>query len=180
MAGPSSEAASELLFIMASRTDSNAVVPYRAFSIVRASSDETPGKEISMLLQVHDAVISPFRFLLFSGGLPLLAPGVVFSFWGLWNILKPRHPGLIVSQMLLSLLPGIFAMIAIYVTYTEFAAMAAQTTIPKPTTLAGVAGSAMSYGFCGLLSTITPVILGAVAMHRYLGLPGESSNGPAH
>lgn len=130
-----------------------------------------------MLAQSQTAVLSPIQFFLFAGGLPLLACGITFSLWGLWNIVRPRNASPILSQIVLSLIPGIIAMAGIYVACTEFTEMASLTTPPKPAVFAGVAGRAMSYGFMGLLSTIVPVLLGVVAVRKHLqSLRNESSN----
>lgn len=130
-----------------------------------------------MLAQTQTAVLSPLPFFLHAGGLPLLAFGIVFSVWGLWNIFRPRSATPILSQVVLSLIPGMIAMVAIYFAYTEFIKMASATTPPKPAVIAGVAGRAMSYGFIGLLSTIIPVLLGVVALRKHLqSLRNECSN----
>lgn len=118
------------------------------------------------MLAQAESVISPVQFFLLAGGLPLLAFGIVFSLWGLWNVIKPPGAGWIVAQVVLSLIPGIIAMIAIYAANTEFAELATAEIAPKPAALAAVAGRSMSYGFLGLLSTIVPVLLGAIAFGR--------------
>lgn len=130
-----------------------------------------------MPAQGRTEVLSPLQFFLHAGGLPLLAFGIVFSVWGLWNIFRPRNATPILSQIVLSSIPGMIAMVAIYVACTEFTEMASSTTPPKPAILAGVAGRAMSYGFIGLLSTIVPVLLGVAALRKHLvSLRNESSN----
>lgn len=129
-----------------------------------------------MLAQGRTEVLSPLQFLLAAGGLPLLSFGIVFSIWGIWNIFRPTSTTSILSQLVLSLIPGIIAMAAIYFACTEFTAMASATTPPAPAVLAGTAGRAMSYGFMGLLSTILPVLLGVVAIRKHVGgLRNESS-----
>lgn len=96
---------------------------------------------------------------------------------GLWNIFRPRSATPILSQVVLSLIPGTIAMVAIYFAHTEFMKMASATTPPKPAVIAGVAGRAMSYGFIGLLSTIIPILLGVVALRKHLqSLRNECSN----
>jgi hypothetical protein len=119
-----------------------------------------------MLTQTDTAVLSPLRFLLSAGGVPLLAFGLFFSLWGLWNVVKPQSSRLILSQVVLSTMPGIFAMVAIYVTAADFTELATAETAPKPAIFAAVAGRAMSYGFVGLMSTIVPVLLGATAFRK--------------
>jgi len=60
-----------------------------------------------MLAQVNTTVLSPLQFLLSAGGLPLLAFGIVFSLWGLWNMFRSQNQAAILSQLFLSLIPGV-------------------------------------------------------------------------
>lgn len=122
-----------------------------------------------MLAQVT-AVQTPLQFLLSAGGFPLLAFGLGFSLWGLWNVFKLPGAGLIVAQVVMSLIPGIIAMVAIYAACIDFTELATAQNAPTPATFAAVTGRAMSYGFCGLLATIVPVLLGAIAFHRQCSL----------
>ena len=115
------------------------------------------------------------RFLLPAGGMPVLAFGIVLSLWGLWNIFKPQSPRRILSPMVLSSIPGIIAIIAIYMACTEFIEMTTSETPPKPFMLAAVVAKAMSFGFFGLMSTVVPVLLGALAFSRH----GKLSPGAA-
>lgn len=114
--------------------------------------------------------MSVFRFLLLAGGMPLLAFGLILSLWGLWNIFQPRSTFQILSQLVWCSVPGIIAMVAIYLACMDFSEMAAATKPPKPATFAAVAGRAMSFGFFGLMSTIVPMLLGAVAIRRHCSL----------
>ena len=112
------------------------------------------------------AVVPPFRFLLSAGGIPLIASGLVFGLWAIWNLIKPPRERWILAQILLSLIPRVAALIAIYAAAQELAELAVLETAPKPATIATVGGRAMSYGFFGLLSTLFPVSLGAVGLIR--------------
>lgn len=107
------------------------------------------------------------QFLLFTGGWPLLAFGIVVSIWGIINIVRVPGSGWILAQAWMSFLPGIFALLGIYVTYQQFAAMAISTEVVEPTDVATVAGAGMSLGFLGIVSTIMPFMLSLVAFRRY-------------
>lgn len=109
--------------------------------------------------------------------MPLLAFGLILSLWGLWNICKPQTTGQVLSQLVLSSIPGIIAVVAVYAACTDFMEMAAATTPPKPAAFAATAGRGMSFGFFGLLSTIVPMLLGAVGLRRHFGFHAESANG---
>ena len=119
-----------------------------------------------MLAQTNAVVLTPFRMLLSSGGLPLLAFGLFFSLWAIWNVIKPPQERWILAQIMFSLFPGVIALIAIYMATGDFAELATSQEAPKPPAIASAAGRAMSYGFFGLLSTIVPIFLGAVALLR--------------
>ncbi len=110
--------------------------------------------------------LSEIPFLLRAGGNYLLFLGVVLALWGLVNVLIPRMRALILMQSLLSLLPGLLAMMAIYSACTELAVLAASPTLPKPADLAQLAGYAMSCGFWGLAGTMVPMTLGLLALWR--------------
>lgn len=69
--------------------------------------------------------------------------------------------------MVLSAIPGIIAIIAIYMACTEFIEMTTSDTPPKPAIFAAVAAKAMPFGFFGLLSTIVPILLGGLAFRRH-------------
>ena len=116
---------------------------------------------------VESVVMSPLRFLLPAGGMPVLAFGIILSLWGLWNIFRPPSPRRILSPMVLSTVPGIIAIIAIYIACTEFIEMTTSEAPPKPAMFAAVAAKAMSFGFFGLVSTIVPVLLGGLAFLRH-------------
>ncbi len=111
--------------------------------------------------------MSVFRFLLLAGGMPVLAFGLVLSLWGLWNIFQPRSTFQTLSQLVLCSVPGIIAMFAIYLACMDFSEMATAEVPPKPATFAAVAGRAMSFGFFGLMSTVVPMLLGAVAIRKH-------------
>jgi hypothetical protein len=115
----------------------------------------------------ESVAMSPLRFLLPAGGMPVLAFGIILSLWGLWNIVRPQSPRRILSPMVLSSIPGIIAIIAIYMACTEFIEMTTSETPPKPWMFAAVAAKAMSFGFFGLLSTIVPILLGGLAFRRH-------------
>lgn len=133
-----------------------------------------------MPVSEETVVMPPVQFLLSGGGRTLLAFGLTFSIWGIWNIMKPARAGLIVAQIVLSLIPGVIAMAEIFTSCTDFMEMATSEPAPKPAEFAAVAGASMSFGFLGLLATVAPVFLGCVAIHRHCGLlkrdvPGEST-----
>ena len=111
-------------------------------------------------------VLTPLRFLLTSGGTVLLAFGFVSFIWGVVNLVRPAKPQSVLMQCLLSLVPGIVAMVMIYAASATFCAMAVAETPPKPADFAAVAGSAMSAGFLGLASSVLPVFLGLCAFWR--------------
>ncbi len=120
-----------------------------------------------MLAQTQTAVLSPLRFLLNAGGLPLLAFGLVFGIWGVMNFVRPRSSGHILAQCLLSLIPGIIAMVAVYVACCDFTELATAETAPKPAEIAKVTGYSMSIAFFGLASTIVPVAIGLCALGKF-------------
>lgn len=131
-----------------------------------------------MLAQTSTTVISPLRFLLLNSPAFLLAGGLYFTLWGLWNVYFRSRPRVILAQIVLSLFTGIGAAIAIYVAAAEFSELAAAETAPKPAALAGVVGRAMAYGFVGLFATILPVLLGAMALGRQVPeSSGEAGDG---
>ena len=110
--------------------------------------------------------LSTLAVLIRAGGVPMFGLGILFSLWGILNVVRPRNRHLILVQTLLSLLPGIFAMMAIYAACREFNMMATLPAAPKPGEIAAVAGFAMSCGFFGIAGTIMPVTLGMVASWR--------------
>ena len=115
----------------------------------------------------ESVAISPLRFLLSAGGMPVLAFGIVLCLWGLWTIFKPQSARQILSPIVLTSVPGIIAIIAIYTACTDFIEMTTSETPPKPAMFAAVVAKAMSFGFFGLMSTIVPVLLGALAFRRH-------------
>ena len=129
-----------------------------------------------MSTQPDAAIISPLRFLLFSGGFFLLAFGLVLTLWGLWNVLRPHSFVKILSQLALSVLPGMVAMVAIYLAAADFMELADSETAPKPAALATTVGPMFSYGFVGLLATIVPVLLGVVAIRKHYALRSTHSS----
>ena len=118
--------------------------------------------------------ISDFAFLLQAGGAPLLALGAGLAIWGFVNLLWPRNRHLILLQSLASLVVGIGAAVAVYGACHDFAELASLPNPPKPKEFAEAVGRAMSYSFCGLLATVTPLLLGAVAAWRCAGF-GETT-----
>ena len=94
-----------------------------------------------------------------------MAFGIVFSIWGIINIVRVPKSGWILAQAWMSFLPSIIAIIGIYVTYKRFAELATSTDVVKPSEVA--AGAGMSFGFLGIVSTIVPLMLSLVAFHRY-------------
>lgn len=113
------------------------------------------------------AVLSPLRLLLSNAGAPLIATGMLFSLWAIWNVFKPPQERWMLAQIVLSLISGVVALFAVYAAATD---LATAESAPKPTEFATAAGRAMSYGFVGLLSTIVPILLGAIALGRQLPL----------
>lgn len=116
------------------------------------------------------AVLSPLRFLLSTSGTPLIASILLFSLWAIWNVFKPPQEPWMLAQIVLSLIPGVATLFAIYAAAAEFADLAMAETAPKPAELEAATGRAMSYGFVGLLSTIVPILLGAIALRSQLPL----------
>lgn len=120
-----------------------------------------------MLAQSAMSVIPTLRFLFASGGVVLLACGVVVTLWGVYSILKPERIGPILSQLVFTALVGVAAMIGVYSSAAEFIELAAAETAPKPAELSAAAGRAMSYGFVGLMATTIPVFLQTIAIRRH-------------
>lgn len=112
--------------------------------------------------------ISMVAFLLRAGWLPILSSGLVFSVWGIINLVRSSSPHQVLLQSLFSLLPGIMGIIAIYSAYVDLARMATMTTAPKPTEFASVTGSAVSSGIFGIAGSIIPLTLGVFAMWRFV------------
>ncbi len=128
-----------------------------------------------MPAEVEVQQLSTFLILLRAGGLPMFGLGLLFSLWGVLNVARPQSRHLILVQTLLSLLPGVLAMLAIYAASANFLAMAVLPTSPKPSELADVTTYAMSCGFFGIAGTIMPVALGLIAFWR-LGNKASASS----
>ena len=109
--------------------------------------------------------ISALVWMLQSGGLTLLALGLLLALVGIVLVFQPSRKG---SEMLifLSLLPGMIGMVLVYSAAADYVEMAASPVTPKPAELAQITGRAMSNSFCGLLATILPVFIAAMAISR--------------
>lgn len=129
---------------------------------------------------VELGVASPMRLLLNFEAIPLLACCIVFTLWAIWNLCRPPGARWILAQVMLSLVPGVIALVGIYATVIDFAEMAQSQMAPKPSAMASVINRAMSFGFWGLLAILLPVFLGAIALLKKLPPaskhdPGENS-----
>ncbi|MAG94334.1 MAG: hypothetical protein CMJ48_11360 [Planctomycetaceae bacterium] len=110
--------------------------------------------------------VSNIAFLLRAGGIPFLALGLFLCIFGVVLAARPTNRVAITVYAFLSLLPGLFAMFAVYAACGEFGDMAVSPGPTKPSVIVSVAGRAMSYGFFGLLGTILPTILAIIAFAR--------------
>lgn len=120
--------------------------------------------EAEMDAQVQQ--ISNLAFLLRSGGLPFVAIGLALGIVGLIFVIKPRGQWTVAIYAFASLLPGLFAMLSVYSSCSEFAALASGPEVPKPAELFGTIGRAMGCSFYGLLGTVIPMLLAIIAFLR--------------
>jgi hypothetical protein len=111
--------------------------------------------------------ISMVAFLLRNGSIPVISLGLVFSVWGIINLVRSSSPRHILLQSLFSLLPGIIGIIAIHSAYVDLTRMAAMTTAPKPAEFAAATGAAISSGIFGIAGSIIPLTLGLFAMWHF-------------
>ena len=114
--------------------------------------------------QVHQ--IPEFIFLLRAGGFPYFALGLFLSLFGVVLVAIPKSRLAITIYALLSLLPGLLAMVAIYSACGKLVEISLSTTAPKPAEFAAMTAHAMSCGFLGILGTLLPTILAVVAFWR--------------
>ena len=61
-----------------------------------------------MPTQADTAVLPLFRFLLTSGSTPLLASGLLFTIWAVWNVFKPPQERWILAQVVAVVVSGCF------------------------------------------------------------------------
>jgi len=120
--------------------------------------------------------ISNIPYLLQEGGVPFLAMGLILGFVGLIFVIKPQRPSTVAIYAFVSLLPGIIAMIGVYVSCSEFVEMGTSPDVPKPDKLFGVIGRAMGRSFYGLLATLIPMFFSTIAFLRTRpAIPDQSS-----
>lgn len=109
---------------------------------------------------------STLLYLLHSGGLLLVAAMLCLAVIGVWMIMRPHGKTLVLVFAVLSMLPGIWAILNVFLAASQFTAMASLAEAPKPAEFADVVGRAMANGFYGLLATLVPMSLAILAFMR--------------
>ena len=109
--------------------------------------------------------IPTILWLLQSGGVALLALGLVLALIGIVLVIRPNRTA---STLLafLSLLPAALGLIVIYSAAATYGEMARSPSPPRPAEFAAVTCRAMSYSFCGLLGAILPLFVAVLALLR--------------
>ena len=102
-------------------------------------------------------------WLLTSGGLKLLALGLILAGIGLVLLIRPHR---LASTILafLTFLPVVVGAITVYSAASDYAEMAASPTTPKPSEFAELTGRAMSSSFCALLGTALAVFFAVLVL----------------
>lgn len=119
-----------------------------------------------MPIETDAPQMSTIVYLLRSGGSPFLAFGLLLAIAGIVLILIRPSRTLVLIYAVVSLIPGLLAMVAVFGACSEFIEMSGSPQLLKPTDFANVAGRGMSCGFFGLFSTLISSLLAALAFFR--------------
>ncbi len=119
-----------------------------------------------MLLQQNPQSVSSLLLLFTAGGWLYVAFAIATTIWGLVNLLRRSGATAIYSQMLVSVIPSLIAVFAIYSTYSDFRLIASSQQTPKPASIAEVCTRGMAHGLWGILATLVPLMLGLFTAWR--------------
>jgi len=109
--------------------------------------------------------ISTFRWLLTSGGLPLLVTGLVLANLALYCWFFP-HRKLSLLTAIFSVVPALLGIIIVFLAAMDFQSLASASTAPKPRVIAELVGRTFSYAFCGLLGSAIAMPTSIAALRR--------------
>ena len=121
--------------------------------------------------------VSQFAHLIRAGGFTviiIIAIGSVSTLWSVVHVVRTRHHNVTVMQSILAIMPSLVAAVAVYSSWTDFTALAASSSVPKPAELASVIGFAMSCGFFGTAATCIAVSLTFLAFRRSIVGTGDT------
>jgi hypothetical protein len=125
-----------------------------------------PSPEAESDMYESNVQSSVLVWLVRSGGWPLLLLGLVFAAVGvLLMVIRPSRVAVVVHA-LLSLLPALIGLFAVYAAASDYSGLASSPSPPKPTEFAEVTGRAMSFSFFGLLGTLLASFFAVLALSR--------------